>query len=57
MNHDKFLKSLNYFVNNKFISLMDIKKKNLKLHARFSDKERIYKYVIFKRYSITVLEK
>ena len=57
MNHDKFLKSLNYFVNNKFISIMDIKKKNLKFHARFSAKERIYKYVIFNRSSIPVLEK
>ena len=57
MNHDKFLKSLNYFVNNKFISIMNIKKKNLKFHARFSAKQRIYKYVIFNQINAPVIDK
>ena len=48
---DKFLKSINHFVNNKNISVLKIKKKNLNFHARFSAKHRIYKYVIFNRLS------
>jgi tRNA pseudouridine38-40 synthase len=50
-NLDKFLKSLNYFVNDKNISVLKIKKKNLNFHARFSAKHRIYKYIIFNRLS------
>ena len=44
---DKFLKSINYFLNDKNISIINIKKKNLNFHARFSAKQRIYKYIIF----------
>ena len=56
-NLDKFLKSINHFVNNKYVSIIDIKKKNLNFHARFSAKQRIYKYVIFNRLSRPSLEK
>ena len=56
-NLDKFLKSINHFVNNKDISILNIKKRNLKFHARFSAKERIYKYVIFNRVSRPSIEK
>ena len=56
-NLDKFLKSINHFVNNKYISIIDIKKKNLNFHARFSAKQRIYKYVIFNRLSRPSIEK
>ena len=56
-NLDIFLKSINYFLNNKFISIIKIKKKNLKFHARFSAKQRIYKYVIFNRVSVPSIER
>ena len=57
INLDKFLKSINYFVNDKSISILNIKKKNLDFHARFSAKQRIYKYVIFNRLSRPSIEK
>ena len=56
-NQDKFIKSINYFVNNKGVSIINIKKKNLKFHARFSAKQRIYKYIIFNRFSRPSIEK
>ncbi len=56
-NLDKFVKSINYFVNNKGISIIKIKKRNLTFHARFSAKQRIYKYVIFNRISPPILQK
>ena len=57
--HDlvKFLKSINHFVNKKDISILKIKKKNLNFHARFSAKQRIYKYIIFNRLSTPSIEK
>ena len=57
LNLDKFLKSTNYFVNNKDISILKIKKKNLKFHSRFSAKQRIYKYIIINRLSRPSIEK
>ena len=56
-NLDKFLKSINHFVNNKDISIVNIKKRNINFHARFSAKQRIYKYVIFNRLSRPSIEK
>jgi tRNA pseudouridine38-40 synthase len=56
-NIDKFLKSINYFVNDMNISIISIKKKKLNFHARFSAKQRIYKYIIFNRLSKPSLEK
>ena len=56
-NLDKFLKSLNYFVNNMGVSIINIKKRNLNFHARFSAKQRIYKYVIFNRLSKPSIER
>tara|TARA_B100001059_G_C17792947_1_gene561256 strand:- start:195 stop:935 length:741 start_codon:yes stop_codon:yes gene_type:complete len=53
----KFLKSINHFINKKGISILNIKKKKLSFHARFSAKERIYKYVISNRVSKPSLEK
>ena len=53
----KFLKSINHFINKKGISILNIKKKKLSFHARFSAKERIYKYVISNRASKPSLEK
>ena len=56
-NSDKFLKSINYFINNMGVSVTNIKKKNINFHARFSAKQRIYKYVIFNRLSKPSIEK
>ena len=53
----KFLKSINHFVNSVHISIINIKKKDLNFHARFSAKQRIYKYVIFNRLSKPSIEK
>ena len=56
-NLDKFLKSVNHFVNDMNVSIINIKKKNINFHARFSAKQRIYKYVIFNRLSRPSIEK
>ena len=53
----KFIKSINYFVNNRGISIINIKKRNINFHARFSAKQRIYKYIIFNRLSRPSIEK
>ena len=34
---DKFLKSINYFLNKDGVSILKIKKRNKKFHARFSE--------------------
>jgi len=56
-NLDKFLYSINYFLNIKLISITNIKKQNLNFHARFSAKRRIYTYIIFNRISRPSIEK
>ena len=56
-NLDKFLKSINHFVNDMNVSITNIKKKKLDFHARFSAKQRIYKYIIFNRLSRPSIEK
>ncbi|MDA7756086.1 tRNA pseudouridine(38-40) synthase TruA [Candidatus Pelagibacter sp.] len=56
-NLDKFLKSVNHFVNDMNVSIISIKKRTLNFHARFSAKQRIYKYVIFNRLSRPSIEK
>ena len=56
-NLSKFIKSVNHFVNNEGVSILNIKRKNLNFHARFSAKLRIYKYIIFNRTSRPSLEK
>ena len=56
-NLDKFLRSVNHFVNNMDISIINIKKRNRNFHARFSAKQRIYKYIIFNRLSRPSIEK
>ena len=53
---DKFLKSLNHFLNEDGVSILKIKKKNNSFHARYSAKMRIYKYVIINRKSRPVLD-
>ena len=49
INLEKFIKSLNFFLNKKLISIIEIKKRNLNFHSRYSAKGRIYKYVILNR--------
>jgi len=56
-NLDKFLQSINYFLNLKLISITHIKKRSLSFHARFSAKQRIYRYVIFNRISTPSIKK
>ena len=55
LNKDKFIKSINYFLNNLQISVLDLKKKSLNFHARFTAKERMYKYIILNRINPSVL--
>ena len=55
-NLDKFLKSINHFVNNMYVSIINIKKRNINFHARFSAKQRIYKYILFTRLSKPYIE-
>ena len=54
---DKFLKSINHFLNKDGIAIIKIRKRNKNFHARFSAKIRIYKYIIINRLSRPVLEK
>ena len=54
---DKFLKSLNYFLNSEGITILKVKKRNINFHARFSAKMRVYKYIIINRLGGPVLEK
>ena len=56
-NIDKIIKSLNFFLNNKMISIINIKKKKISFHARHSAKERIYLYIIQNRFSPSTLNK
>jgi len=56
-NLERFLKSINYFLNKKLVSIKEIKKRSLNFHARFSEKQRIYRYVIFNRVSEPSIEK
>ena len=53
----KFLKSINHFLNEKNIAILEIKKRSKKFHSRFSAKQRIYKYVIFNQISSPIIEK
>ena len=52
----KFLKSINYFLNNKGVAITKIKKRSNEFHSRFSAKQRIYKYIIFNQISPPVIE-
>ena len=54
---EKFLKSINHFLNKDEITILKIKKTNNNFHARFSAKTRVYKYIIQNRLSSPVIEK
>ena len=52
----KFLKSVNHFLSRYGISILDLKKRKLTFHARYSAKARIYRYVILNRKTGSVLK-
>ena len=54
---DRFLKSINHFLNKDGVTVLKIKKRNKNFHARFSAQIRIYKYIIINRLGGPVLEK
>ena len=54
---DRFLKSMNHFLNRDGVTILKIRKRNKNFHARFSAKTRIYKYIIINRLSGPVLDK
>ena len=56
-NLNKFLKSLNHFLNKEMITIIKIKKRDKDFHARFSAKMRIYKYIIINRLSRPVIDR
>jgi tRNA pseudouridine38-40 synthase len=53
----KFLKSINFFLNDQDIAIVNVKKRSNKFHSRFSAKQRIYKYIIFNQISAPIIEK
>ena len=54
---DKFLKSVNHFLNKDGVTVLKIKKRNTNFHARFSARMRVYKYIIINRLGGLVIEK
>ena len=55
LNTSTLIKSLNFFLNKKNISIKKIKKKTIKFHARHSAKKRSYIYLIRNNLSQSVL--
>tara|TARA_B100001059_G_scaffold163928_1_gene163442 strand:- start:32 stop:772 length:741 start_codon:yes stop_codon:yes gene_type:complete len=53
----KLLNSINFFLKNNLISILDIKKKKLNFHSRFDAKERIYEYCIINRLGSLSIDK
>ena len=53
---NKFIKSMNHFLNKEGVTILKIKKKNNNFHARFSAKMRIYKYIIINQLGGPVLD-
>ena len=57
LNYKSLIKSLNFFLNKKNISILKIIKKNNLFHSRYSAKERTYVYLIRNHISPSVLKK
>ena len=53
----KFLNTVNYFLQNQSISIIDLKNKKLNFHARHSAKKRVYEYIILNRISKLSIDK
>ena len=56
-NKTKFLESINHFLRNHKVSILNVKKKNKGFHARYSAKKRTYKYFIINRVAPLALDK
>ena len=56
-NLSKFLKSINYFLNKHEVAILKVKMRNINFHARFSAKERVYKYIILNQLTKPILDK
>ena len=54
---DRFLKSINHFLNKDGIAILKIKKKSKNFHARYSAKFRIYRYILVNRNARLVLDR
>ncbi len=54
-NKSNLIKSLNFFLNKKSISIKGLKKKTLNFHARYSARKRIYIYLIRNHISPSVI--
>ena len=55
-NLKKFLNSINYFLNKNEIAILKIRKQSLNFHARYSAKERVYKYVIYNQSTKPIIQ-
>jgi len=53
----KFLNSINFFLKDNLISILDVKKKGLNFHCRFDAKERVYEYRIINRLGSLSIDK
>ncbi len=56
-NKDRFLKSINHFLEKEKVAILVLKKRSKNFHARFSAKMRVYNYIIINRLSKPVLER
>jgi len=54
---NKFLNSINFFLRKDLISIIEVRKKNKKFHARYNAKERIYEYRIVNRQGSLSIDK
>jgi tRNA pseudouridine38-40 synthase len=54
---NKFLNSINFFLRKSLISIIEVKEKNKKFHARHHAKERIYEYQITNRQGSLSIDK
>ncbi len=55
-NLKKFLYSINYFLNKNEVAILKIKRQSLNFHARFSAKERVYKYIIYNQSTKPIIQ-
>ena len=55
--HFKFLNTVNFFLRNSSIAIINLKKRNKNFHARHSAKKRCYEYIIFNRTGQLVIYK
>jgi len=57
VNKDEFINSVNFFLRKYTISVLNIRQRSSKFHARHSAKQRVYKYLIINRNAPLILEK